>query len=73
MSNHQFPLHIQRNKLRRNDLQDAGLDIALSEAEEYGQQLKVVRDLLRRCGSYEAAMAEVERWRIRKLREEMRR
>ncbi len=49
-----------------------GLDEALSDGEEKREQLKVVRTLLRTYGSFVKVEEELERRRIRKLREGMR-
>jgi len=49
-----------------------GLDDRLADAEEAREQLALVRRLLRTYGSPQAVLAELERRRIRRLREGMR-
>jgi len=49
-----------------------GLDDRLANAEEARDQLALVRRLLRTHGSPQAVLAELDRRRIRRLREGMR-
>ena len=53
----------------RNELQFTDLAERMVERETKAEQLAYVRAMLHRWGSYEAVMHELERQRIRRVRE----